>query len=181
MIHVDLGCGNKKPPGAIGIDSSRSSDADIITDLSAGIPLPDNHANYVSSNHFLEHIAIWPPLLWETWRVLKPGGVMTLRVPYAQSQAAIDPAHRSIITEYWLRHCWEMHAHFTGMEFEFEYDEELLGWARQQLPEAPNHVLRRLFWNVCRHMRFTAVALKPKLSRPDAEQAKVEVIARGLT
>ena len=168
MILVDLGCGRNKPPGAIGIDCDPLSDADIIANLAKDpIPLPDNHADEVRSNHFMEHIAAWPKVLWETWRVLKPGGIVRFRVPYAQAQAAADPAHPGLVTEFWLKNCWEVHAYFSGIEFSFEYDEDLLRLTRALLPDATDEDLRLLFWNVCTGMTFKAVARPEKLDKAE--------------
>ena len=181
MMQVELGCGRNKPVGAFGIDLSADSDADLIHDLRNGIPLPDESATIVSSNHFLEHVAVWPQLLWETWRVLVPGGTMTFRVPYVQSQGAIDPAHPAVVSEHWLRHCWEMHACFAEARFEFEYDAEMLRWARATCLGAPDGVLRRLFWNVALHMRYTATAVKPRLDYDAAMAAKAAALERWAT
>lgn len=52
-------------------------------DLSYGIPLNDNAVDFVYSSHFLEHLFLKDAqaLLKESWRVLKPGGVVRVSVP----------------------------------------------------------------------------------------------------
>ena len=52
-------------------------------DLSYGIPLNDNTVDFVYSSHFLEHLFLKDAqsLLKESWRVLKPGGVVRVSVP----------------------------------------------------------------------------------------------------
>ena len=172
MRHVELGCGRNKPLGAYGIDISPDSDADLVADLSNGIPLPDHQASLVTSHHFMEHMASWPALLWDTWRVLEPGGTVSFCVPYAQAQSAADPSHPGLVTEYWLRNCWEVHAYFEDIVFSFKYDERLLEVAQRAVPGASIGDLKALFWNVCTTMTFTATARHEKLSREDAEDAK---------
>lgn len=52
-------------------------------DLSFGIPFDDNTVACVYSSHFLEHLFLKDAdfLLKESWRVLKPGGVVRICVP----------------------------------------------------------------------------------------------------
>lgn len=52
-------------------------------DLSTGIPLRDEVADYIFSSHFLEHLFRKDAdyLLRECYRVLKPGGVLRISIP----------------------------------------------------------------------------------------------------
>jgi len=52
-------------------------------DLSYGIPLNDNTVDFVYSSHFLEHLFLKDAqaILKESFRVLKPGGVVRVSVP----------------------------------------------------------------------------------------------------
>jgi SAM-dependent methyltransferase len=52
-------------------------------DLSYGIPLPDASVDFVYSSHFLEHMerAAGLRLLRDSYRVLRPGGVIRVCVP----------------------------------------------------------------------------------------------------
>lgn len=52
-------------------------------DLSYGIPLDDNTADFVYTSHFIEHLdrAVATRLLADVWRVLKPQGVLRVGVP----------------------------------------------------------------------------------------------------
>ena len=52
-------------------------------DLSFSIPLGDRVADFVFSSHFLEHLdrLVARRLLLETYRILKPGGVVRIGVP----------------------------------------------------------------------------------------------------
>ena len=57
-VTIDLGCGENKMPGAIGVDFRKTNAADIVQNL--GIfpwkSLPDACANVVYTSHLLEHI-----------------------------------------------------------------------------------------------------------------------------
>lgn len=93
---LDLGCGISKYSGSIGIDSSRSSDADIVFDIERGIPFPANQFDLVYSSHTLEHID--PKklvfILKEIHRVTKPTGKINIIVPHFSSQGGpSNPTH----------------------------------------------------------------------------------------
>jgi len=169
-IHVDLGCGNNKPEGAVGIDRLATSSADIIHDIDRdGIPLPDNSCRRISSGHFMEHIVKTQFVLEEIWRVGKPGAEVSIRVPYAQSQAGpCDPAHVKNFPEYWMRRCYWFRQHFADLTMTFAYDEVLLEWARKAMPGASDDVLRVLYWNVCKELTATARVCKPAISLTEA-------------
>lgn len=93
---LDIGCGNKKYPGSIGLDINPKSDADIIVNIEKGFPFFDNSFNLVYSNHTLEHID--PKklvfVLEEIWRVTKPNGKILIIVPHFSGVgAATNPTH----------------------------------------------------------------------------------------
>ena len=75
-------------------------------DLQYGIPLKDGTADYVYSSHFLEHMARLDALhlLRESYRVLKPGGVLRVVVPdlaYAVSLYA-QGRKEEMLTQYFF-------------------------------------------------------------------------------
>ena len=93
---LDLGCGKKKYPKAIGIDIGKTSDADIIFNLEKGIPFPSNQFDLVYTSHTLEHL--YPKklvfVLEEIWRITKPKGKMRIIVPHFSGVgAATNPTH----------------------------------------------------------------------------------------
>ena len=68
---------------------------DVIRDLEdADLPFDDNSVDFVLCSHILEHIRNYIPLMKEIHRVLKPGGILHIRVPEFPCAAAIaDPTH----------------------------------------------------------------------------------------
>ncbi len=54
-----------------------------VHNLAKGIPFPDGSADYAYHSHVLEHIDrdIAPLFIRETFRVLKPGGILRIAVP----------------------------------------------------------------------------------------------------
>lgn len=87
MVKIDLGCGEWKKEGFIGIDNSDTNvvnqhkfKPDIVHDLRTGIPFKDDEVEEVYCSHFLEHINPYA-LLDEIWRVCKPDSIVTIYVP----------------------------------------------------------------------------------------------------
>ena len=80
-IKLNIGCGDKRIPGYIGIDVVDRGQ-EIVSDI-RHIPLPDNHADEILSVHVVEHFYRWEvsDLLKEWIRILKPGGLMVVECP----------------------------------------------------------------------------------------------------
>jgi ubiquinone/menaquinone biosynthesis C-methylase UbiE len=82
-IKIELGCGNQKPEGFIGIDMFPLDGVDIVANIENGLDfIPDNSVDLISSRHFLEHVTNYEQLLREIFRVLKPNGIHRAIVPY---------------------------------------------------------------------------------------------------
>jgi len=97
LRRLNVGCGNQKKPGWIGIDKVATPATDLVRDLGRGLPYEDSSVDEIYCDNVLEHIG--PPedfifVLNEFYRVLKPGAVATIIVPDGRSQAAWqDPTH----------------------------------------------------------------------------------------
>lgn len=97
---LDVGCGQRKLKGAIGLDIVKDSEADVIHDVSeTPWPFEVNSFDLVFANHHLEHVADPLQFLGEVHRILKPGGRAVIQVPYFRSvDAYTDPTHRHFFT-----------------------------------------------------------------------------------
>ncbi|MCI0777140.1 MAG: class I SAM-dependent methyltransferase [Chloroflexi bacterium] len=95
-IKIDLGCGDGKVRGAIGVDNVRIPGVDIIADLNHGLPFKDNSVDTVVVFHILEHVDNFLDTMNEIWRVCKEGAYVHVRVPHAASTFVTwkDPTHR---------------------------------------------------------------------------------------
>ena len=93
---LDIGCGSKKHPGAVGLDISPDTDADIVHDLDVfPYPVDDRSFDAVVMQDVLEHVAEPMRLADELHRILRPGGRVLLRTPHFSSSLAYgDPTHR---------------------------------------------------------------------------------------
>lgn len=116
-VVVDLGCGNRKVPGAVGIDSIALPGVDLVHDLAHfPYPLPANYADEIHMNHILEHLPNTIGVLTEVWRVSKPGGKVHIRVPhYSGIYAWKDPTHVRCFTSesfgYFGENPWSYYTH----------------------------------------------------------------------
>lgn len=116
-MKLDIGCGNHKDQGWIGIDIQPLPCVDIVHDLNLHPwPLESESVDQAKAWHVLEHI---PPtcvteastrrpfieFMDELWRVLKPGGQVDIETPHGASDGYIhDPTHCNPIDELTFEH-----------------------------------------------------------------------------
>lgn len=86
-LNLHLGCGTVYKEGWINIDNNSDSNIqklDLNLDLRYPLPLPDNCADYIYNEHFLEHLTVEESrkALQEFMRVLKKGGTMRIAMPH---------------------------------------------------------------------------------------------------
>ena len=97
---LDVGCGNRKRAGAVGIDINPRSGADVIHDLNRfPYPLPDAAFDEIYVDNVLEHLEDVIRVMEELHRIAKPGALVKVIVPYFRARwAFIDPTHRHFFT-----------------------------------------------------------------------------------
>ena len=97
---LDLGCGNKKRSGAIGVDFNERTSADIIHNLNIfPYPFEDSSFDEIYLDNTLEHLDDVLGVMEEVHRICKPGGIVKVIVPYFRSTwAYIDPTHKHFFT-----------------------------------------------------------------------------------
>ncbi|MCX6776235.1 MAG: methyltransferase domain-containing protein [Candidatus Micrarchaeota archaeon] len=89
MKTLDLGCGNDKLSGAVGVDIDPNSKADILHDLNVmPYPFENNEFDYVRMKHSLEHLRDIKEVLNEVIRITKPKGKILLQYPHFSSESA---------------------------------------------------------------------------------------------
>ena len=75
MLILDIGCGVKKVAGAIGIDFSSLSDADVVINLNhERLPFDDSSVDFIYLSHTLKHLSFdgFFHVMSESYRILKP-------------------------------------------------------------------------------------------------------------
>lgn len=96
-IWLDVGCGDHKHEGTIGMDRREVQGVDIVHDLeSIPYPLPDECCRRILASHIVEHLnpAKMVSIMDEWWRLMKPYGQLIIAMPYAGSpRFHQDPTH----------------------------------------------------------------------------------------
>ena len=100
MKILDLGCGKRKREGAVGIDISEDTEADVIHDLNVfPYPFVNSEFDYVYADNIIEHIDDVVKVLEELHRIAKNGATIKIIVPFFRSvYACIDPTHKHFFT-----------------------------------------------------------------------------------
>jgi SAM-dependent methyltransferase len=94
---LDVGCGQNKYPGSIGIDSNPRSHADVIHDLGV-IPYPfeTDQFDEIVCRHVIEHVPDVMAFVTELHRITKAGGLIRIVTPhYTNPDWPTDPTHRN--------------------------------------------------------------------------------------
>ncbi len=95
MDILDIGCGNAKTPGAVGIDFNVRTEADIVHDLNQyPWPLADNTFDRIVASHIVEHVVDLIRFMEEVHRVARPGAQVEIVTPHFTSRYSYtDPTH----------------------------------------------------------------------------------------
>jgi predicted SAM-dependent methyltransferase len=112
---LDLGCGNKKKIGSIGIDINLNTDADIIHDLNI-FPYPFKESTFdeIHGDNVIEHLDNVVKVMEELYRISKDKGIIIIKVPYFRSRYAyIDPTHKHFFTVDSFTYYDPSHIHHT--------------------------------------------------------------------
>jgi len=96
-MKLDLGCGEYKLEGFIGMDKRNLDIVDIVHDIEEfPYPIDDESCDEIEASHIMEHIKPWLTIdvFNELWRIMKSGCMLHVSVPYAGSpQYWQDPTH----------------------------------------------------------------------------------------
>jgi SAM-dependent methyltransferase len=96
MKILDLGSGPWKYPGSISVDWNKEVNPDIVWDLNV-LPYPfnDDEFDLVYASHVLEHLDNPVKVIEEIWRILKPNGMLIVKVPHFSCRTAYgNPEHK---------------------------------------------------------------------------------------
>ena len=117
---LDVGCGVAKWPGAVGLDISPETDADVVADLDTfPYPLEDDAFDQILCQDVIEHVERPIQVLEELHRIGRPGARIHLRTPHFSSLLAYsDPTHRHAFSSLGVRSLAEPRfAHYTQVRF----------------------------------------------------------------
>lgn len=132
---LDVGCGQRKLSGSVGMDIVSDSAADIVHDMNK-MPWPCEESSFdlVFASHVLEHTDDVLGFLGEARRVLKSGGHIVVQVPYFRSTDAFgDVTHKHFFTSMSLEYVEEgsKHAAYNYVPFRLKKIGFWYGWPTQ--------------------------------------------------
>ncbi len=96
MRTLDLGCGQRRLAGAIGVDLNPLSAADVLADLDhVPYPFTSNTFDMIWCDGIIEHLNDVVQVMEELHRIAKPNALIVIITPYFTSvDACTDPTHR---------------------------------------------------------------------------------------
>jgi SAM-dependent methyltransferase len=114
MRILDVGCGIRKIPGAIGIDRNPATKADVLCDLDRfPYPFRDSSFDRLEAIHVIEHVSDVIRTMEEFHRLVRPQGRIRLETPhYTDFSSFCDPTHRSHLNSFSFRYFGENHGGF---------------------------------------------------------------------
>jgi predicted SAM-dependent methyltransferase len=155
-VVLDVGCGPYKRPGAVGLDILPLPGVDVVHNLGKyPYPFQANSFDEIYCYHVLEHVDDMIATVKELYRIMKPGGVLFVRVPHASccTTAWGDPTHKRFFVHRSFEHFDSRsdHYHF-GTDFRirsrrlhyFLYEGVRNGVVLQRLPLWLNSVINKL-------------------------------------
>lgn len=115
-MKLNLGCGNKKKPGFLGVDAFPCEAADLLCDLSTPLPFAPSSVEEVWMDNVIEHIRDIPALMQEIHRISRDGALVTLITPhFASADSWRDPTHVHHLSFFSMDHFQRQGvAHYTG-------------------------------------------------------------------
>ncbi len=133
-LKLDLGCGQVKREGFIGVDIAKCNNVDIVHDLTKfPWPFKDASVEEIHCSHFLEHLTAPQRIRFmeECYRVLQPQGKLGIIVPHGVSERFYqDPTHQwppivpatfLYFNRTWVSQNKLEHQHSYNCDFDFGY------------------------------------------------------------
>ena len=123
-MKLNIGCGNTRKPGYVGVDIISTGSVDVIADIEASyLPFLDNSITLVYSHHVLEHLNNLIGTMREIHRILIPSGLCEIIVPHWSTVYAwSDPTHCRVFSSYTFRYFCSDEFIFYGLPaFEVRY------------------------------------------------------------
>ncbi len=167
---LDVGCGNNKIPGAVGIDLVAGTQADIVHDLNVvPWPLESDSFEFIRLWSVMEHLRDIVAVVGEVHRVARSGATVIIGTPHFSSvNAYSDPTHvhwfSSSFLDYWIEGT-ELSRHYgfySDARFRLVERRVTLspGWSRLKLTRLMNRMLPAYETYLCGMIRGADIQLK---------------------
>jgi hypothetical protein len=186
-MKLNLGCGTRKFPGWLNVDSNAACEPDQVVDLEKiPWPWPSDYADEVLLSHVLEHLGSTPSryleIIQELYRVCCNGAKITIMVPHPRHDFFLnDPTHVRPITVDSLALFSQKENRnttgggfgntplgiYTGVDLEIVHFTQILDetwrprFARGEVSESEINQAARQYMNVFVETRVELKAIKP--------------------
>ncbi len=154
MIRIDLGCGRNPREGFRGLDKTPRVRPAIVGDLEGRLPLRTSSVDEFFCHSVMEHVRDLLACMGEVHRCLKPGGIITIEVPYYTSSAAwTDPTHVRAFTEGTFRYfCHDPGCSDYGIDYRFEEISTEFTWWPDADRVDDRAWAKRHYWNIVKDL-----------------------------
>jgi SAM-dependent methyltransferase len=106
-MKINLGCGQRIKTGWVNCDIHPLPGVDVVMNVDEyPWPWENDSVEHILASHLFEHVSKPVEFVLESWRILKPGGVLKIICPHWTSENAFtDPTHVRFVTDrtfdYW--------------------------------------------------------------------------------
>jgi len=167
-MKLNLGCGNKKIQGYIGVDLIKSDASDVVHNLNKfPYPFEKNSVDEIILDNVLEHLDNVIGVMDEIYRISKNGAKVKIYVPYAKSDGAFkDPTHKNFFTEKSFQYFQLDYKYNYYSKARFEIKQiKLLTFSNDIHQKIRNifpcrNILKNFFWNMYDQIYFELICLK---------------------
>jgi predicted SAM-dependent methyltransferase len=167
---LDVGCGNNKIPGAVGIDLVAGPQIDIVHDLDdTPWPLESNTFQLIRLWSVIEHLRNLVATMEEVHRVARPGAMVLIGTPhFSSANAYTDPTHIHFLSGRFLDYFIEgtdlasHYGFYSKVRFRLEERRVTLSpfWSRLRITRLMNRILPAYETYLCGLIRGADIQLK---------------------
>ena len=163
LLKLDLGCGQSKREGFVGVDRLPLEGVDQVVDLDVyPWPWANDSVAELHCSHFVEHVRDLVAFANELGRILVSGGTALIIAPYYTSMRAWqDPTHVRAISEasflYWnkdWRTANKLDHYPITCDFDFHYAYALAPELTTRSQEYRDYAIKHL-WNAVQDLHVT--------------------------
>ncbi|RJX47960.1 methyltransferase domain-containing protein [Halonotius pteroides] len=169
-IRLNIGAGETEW-GDVRLDIDSTDQVTVLGDMHS-LPFPDNVCSEILLDNVIEHSRDTTGVLREIHRVLRPGGIVYIYVPYYNAHGAYgDPTHRSFFTEGTFDYYTEASDYDYYADFEFQHVSQDFFYSKLLQPVPSERIKLKLG-----HMIGDLVlAMKVVLRKPGADPVEPSI------
>lgn len=169
MIRLDLGAGQRCREGFTSVDIVPVEGGLKVDLFKWDWPFIDGEVDEVNCSHLVEHVPDLCAFMNELGRVMKPGGIVTIRCPYYTSMRAFqDPTHVRFITDasfVYFDAQWRKREGLDHYPITCDFEQvEVKHWIHEDWAHQPAEIVKQAMrgaWNVIEDIEFTLRKREP--------------------